>query len=379
MGRLPGARIQTLDRPGDSSWGDRQILPRLPLFSALVAPLVKHARQPRWLIGFLQALLVAATSALLVVLSTRDRPSASLHAAAALLFVLGSIPVAYYTTQMFPETLAGALLLSTFVCRARGDLAAGLLGNALLVLGLDDSPRSGGHSRGDGGAGRPRLAETPLRQRRRARSRLAGVPAREPLGLGLLDAAEPEPRQPQQPGLSSGRNPPFFFGERRWNPFSQPGDVGLPRRRCREPLLPSETCRSRLGSAVLGDSRGRRLVSGRQGGNVSGGSVSGHPGVSARVSPDPSVVQRSDRVAAATGAAGLPARHPGLAISLLVASQPSFWFRRYHPLFGFAEIQRFYALLPPAQGPARLWLSLAWLGGFFLLVFLFRPKGGGAR
>jgi hypothetical protein len=63
----------------------------------------------------------------------------------------------------------------------------------------------------------------------------------------------------------------------------------------------------------------------------------------------------------------------GLAISLTVATRPSFWFRSYHPLFGFDEFRRFFTLLPPLQGPARLWLSLAWLGGLFLVLWLPRP------
>jgi hypothetical protein len=69
----------------------------------------------------------------------------------------------------------------------------------------------------------------------------------------------------------------------------------------------------------------------------------------------------------------------GLAISLAVATRPSFWYRRYHPLFGFDDIRRFYTLLPPAQGQAQLWLSLAWLGGFILLLFLFRLKRDGSE
>jgi len=65
---------------------------------------------------------------------------------------------------------------------------------------------------------------------------------------------------------------------------------------------------------------------------------------------------------------------PGLTISLAVALHPKFWFQSYHPLFGFPELQRFYGLLPPTHGPAYHWLSLAWLGGFCLLLFWSRLK-----
>lgn len=134
---------------------------------------------------------------------------------------------------------------------------------------------------------------------------------------------------------------------------------------------------TRLDGLVHGDSRGRCLVPRRQGGHLSG-----RPVIPAYLLAFPLIrllcadltVWRR-RLMPPLSLLGIP----GLAISLVVATRPSFWFRSYHPLFGFDKLRRFYDLLPPSQGPAHLWLSLAWLGGFVLLLFLFRLKRGGAE
>lgn len=365
-----------LDR--SKSWGSRQVLPRLPLFPAVAAPLVAHSRQPRWLIGFLQALLVAVTAALSVGLVARDHRGAGIHPAAALLFVLGSIPIAYYTTQMFPETLAGALLLLALALHSRGGRSAGLAGNILLILCLWTTPRVAAGIL----AASAVLAVQAWRERHLAN---AGA-----LVLGWLSfllwnlwvwGSLLAPNQNQSSRNSLAFLPEgtlrFFLGNDVGVFFLSPvtwvclvaGIVNLLLLRKHLDLAWAALFTGILAVvASFPDVRAGTCPAGR------------YQAIPAYLLAFPLVrLLCSDltawrrRLLPLVYLLGLP----GLAISLVVATRPSFWFRSYHPLFGFAELQRFYTLLPPARWPALFWLSAAWLCGLSLLLVLPRLKRGG--
>ena len=121
-------------------WGDKQIKRHMPGLPLLMAPLA-HCEQFRWSVAFSEALLVCVLAALLL-WSARTLPLRWFCATAlALLCFLGSAPIAYYATQIYPETCAGVLAVAAQVLlaspRARGRIPGCLLLTALLWL----SPR----------------------------------------------------------------------------------------------------------------------------------------------------------------------------------------------------------------------------------------------
>ena len=353
------------------SWGNRQILPRLPLFSALVSPLIGHTDHLRWFVGFFQALLVAATAAMVVYFAAQTSQKAGFHSAAALLFVLGSIPVAYYTTQMFPETLAGVLLLGAFVWRARGGPAAAFVGNTLLVLCLWTTPRVAA-------AILAAAAVLAIHDWRKRRFASVGALVFGSLAFLLWNVwVWGSWMMPNQ--NSASRNNLAFLPEGALR-FFFGNDVGII---FLSPLtwicivagiVNVVVLRKHLdfawAAAFLGilaivasfpDVRAGTCPAGRY--QVIPAYLLAFPVIRLLCSD---LAEWRRRLVPLVYLLGIP----GLAISLTVATRPSFWFRSFHPFFGFTDVQRFYALLPPAHWPALLWLSLAWMGGFFLLLSL---------
>jgi hypothetical protein len=359
------------------SWENQQVLPRLPLFSAIVAPLVGHTDRLRWLVAFLQALLVAGTAALLVGFVAKDGRNTRIHAAAALFFVLGSLPVAYYTTQMFPEVLAGALLLCAFGWYARGGRVAGLVGNALLVASLWSTPRVAAGI----------LAATVVLAAHDWRERRYGSLGVLVLGwlaffLGNLWVwgAPMIPNQNPYSRNSLAVLPEgglrFFLGSDVGLLFLSPvtwvclvaAAVNLLVLRKHVDFVWAALFAGILGVvATFPDFRAGTCPAGRY--QVIPACLLAFPLIRLLGSD---VTAWRQRLARAMYVLGLP----GLAISLMVATHPTFWYRRYYPLLGFDDLQRFGALLPPAQGWAGVWVSLAWLAAFSLLLFLVQPKTG---
>jgi len=362
-----------LDR--SKSWGNRQILPRLPLFSAVVAPLVAHTNHLRWLVGFLQALLVAGTAAMFVGFVVKDNLKTRIHTAAALLFVLGSIPTAYYTTQMYPETLAGVLLLCAFFWYSRGGRSAGLIGNTLLVLCLWTTPRVAAGIL----AATAVLAVHDWRQRHYGNLGtlvlgwvvfLLGnlwvwgswmIPNQNPYSRNSL-AIFPEGALRFFLGSDVGM---FFLSPVTWVCLAAATVNLLVLRKHLDFAWVALFAGILAVVATFPDFRAGTCPAGRY--QVIPAYLLAFPLIRL-LCTDLTVWRR--RLVPLMYLLGIP----GLVISLVVATRPSFWFRSYHPLFGFDQLRRFHALLPPLQGPAHLWLSLAWLGGFILLLFLYKLK-----
>ncbi len=291
--------------------------------------------------------------------------------AAALLFVLGSMPVAYYTTQMFPETLAGLLLLGALILRAHGGRVAVLAGNTLLVLCLWTTPRVAVGII----AATIVLAVNDWRLRHYAN---AGILFLGWLGFTLWNLwvwgswlqPNQNPASPVSPGLLPEGTLRFFLGNDVGLLFLSPvmwicivaGIVNLWYLKANIDLAWAALFAGTvLLVAAFPDSRGGTCPAGRY--QVIPAYLLAFPLVRLFGSDLTCWKERLVRPAYLLGIAGL-------AMSLAVATKPSFWFRSYHPLFGFDEFRRLYTLLPPAQGPAHLWLSLVWLAGFVLLLFL---------
>jgi hypothetical protein len=359
------------------SWENQQVPPRLPLFSAMVAPLVGRTDHLRWLVGVLQAVLVVGTAALLAGFAAKDGGGNGIHAAAALFLVLGSLPVAYYTTQMFPEVLAGALLLCAFGWYAHSGRVSGLVGNALLVVALWSTPRVAAGI----------LAATAVLAVRDWRERRYGDLGVLALGwlafiLGNLWVwgAPMIPNQNPYSRNSLAVLPEgtlrFFLGSDVGLLFLSPvtwvclvaAAVNLLVLRKHVDFVWTALFAGILAVVVtFPDFRAGTCPAGRY--QVIPACLLAFPMIRLLTSDVTAWRQRLVRAMYVLGV-------PGLAISLIVATRPTYWYRRYYPLLGFEDLQRFGALLPPPRGWAGAGISLAWLGAFSLVLFLVRPTAG---
>lgn len=91
-------------------WGTQQIKRQMPGLSILIAPLA-HCHQYRWAVAFTEALLICVLAALLL-WSVHRLPLFMFSSAAwAVLCFLACAPIAFYATQVFPETFTGVFLV----------------------------------------------------------------------------------------------------------------------------------------------------------------------------------------------------------------------------------------------------------------------------
>ena len=124
-----------------AAWGNRQTLHRPPLVALLAAPFALSPNGARWKACVLQGLLVTAGFAVLLALYRRRGASPQLAAAAGLV-MLGGVPAAYYTCQMFPETITGLCQLLALALALSRPRAARWLGYGLLCLSLWGTARA---------------------------------------------------------------------------------------------------------------------------------------------------------------------------------------------------------------------------------------------
>ena len=122
-------------------WGAKQIKQHLPGFPWLIAPLA-HGQQYRWSVALAESLLVVLLAAVLLWLA-RALPLLWFSAVAlAVLCFLAGAPIGYYTTQVFPETCAGVCLaLALLGLDTRKDWSR-ILGGVLLMAALWLTPRA---------------------------------------------------------------------------------------------------------------------------------------------------------------------------------------------------------------------------------------------
>lgn len=98
-----------LDR--SAAWGEKQVVHRPPLIAVFCAPFAVLNHHVRWSVTLAQAVLVSVTAALVLALFGPGDTATRLWSGFAIAAFLGGIPVAYYTTQIYPEVLVGSLLL----------------------------------------------------------------------------------------------------------------------------------------------------------------------------------------------------------------------------------------------------------------------------
>ena len=127
-----------LDRA--SWWGDKQIKHHMPGFPLLMAPF-SRLHQFRWAMALSQALLICALATVLL-WHVRGLPSRWFGGAAlAVLCWLGCAPIAYYSTQAFPETTAGVFVLLALLLLSGQRPLPRVLGGGLLTATLWITPR----------------------------------------------------------------------------------------------------------------------------------------------------------------------------------------------------------------------------------------------
>ena len=122
-------------------WRDKQIIHRPPLFSLLAAPLVFLKSNARWWILACQSVILILAAGGLVFWVGRAKPS-PFHGLA-LLFTWGSLPVLYYSAQLYPEIVSGVLLTGGVVVAARWTRPERFIGYAMLLVALLGTPRIG--------------------------------------------------------------------------------------------------------------------------------------------------------------------------------------------------------------------------------------------
>ncbi len=121
------------------AWGAAQIRHHLPLYPFVVAPFTRVA-QIRWTTGCFQAVLVSVTA--FVLLWTYARSVRKVWPAAlVILLFLGGLPAGYYTSQMYPETLAGVMVTLALCAVLQDRVRARRLGYMLLFVAMWVSPR----------------------------------------------------------------------------------------------------------------------------------------------------------------------------------------------------------------------------------------------
>lgn len=126
-------------------WGGARKPPFSPLLPSVVSLFVNHTPHVRWWTAFMQAGLLAVCAFCLVLSIPSDAGMSNLvHSMLAVVFVSGSLPVVYYTAAVFPETIAGVMLVAYLCLCERRSLALRLIGAALLSLSLFATPRVAG-------------------------------------------------------------------------------------------------------------------------------------------------------------------------------------------------------------------------------------------
>lgn len=128
-----------LDR--SRAWGDKQVIQRPPLIALFAAPFSLPPTHPRWSILFAQGLVLSLFAALFVVaVGYVSAGRLALGAFAALAF-LGGMPIVYYSAQIYPEALTGALLAMSLLLARKPQPAFRALGYLLMFTSLWGSAR----------------------------------------------------------------------------------------------------------------------------------------------------------------------------------------------------------------------------------------------
>lgn len=121
-------------------WGDAQIKHHEPLLPLLISPFSLSSRY-RWLVAFFQSALVCL-AVVICMLRYRALPLSRLVAVgASMAFFFGGIPISYYTTQVYPETVAGVSVFLALMLLPDKRQVASSVGLVLLLASPLVTPR----------------------------------------------------------------------------------------------------------------------------------------------------------------------------------------------------------------------------------------------
>ncbi len=360
-----------------SWWGDKQILSRPPLLPFIISPLGLSHGNPRWKSAFILTIF-ASLSAALVFYFTADEKRTGIRGLQAITLTLcmGAVPIAYYTTVIFPEIIGGCLLLATLALIGSGKKTAGIM---LMFIALWSTQRV-----------------------------LAGIA----LATAFIFYTAAKRRDRRAVALLvSGWAVYFFYHFFIWGlPFIP--NIH-PESRMDFSLLPLGMARFFMARDVglfflspvslIGLAAGVYLIIKERGGiDIIWGLLLAGLVIPVACFPDyragscPAgrfqVIAACAMIfpllrlfslkaeknkplpvlflpAAAFGAAGF-------AMSIILVSRPHFWFRQYHPLFGFERLQPYYNLLPDMSSPGWALKAALWLASFLILAGLLEQIAG---
>jgi hypothetical protein len=126
----------------EEAWENRRVTQFSPLLPLLLVPFVSRAENARWAFCTAQTLGVAAGCAALLLLLFPGNPVARRRGVLTLLAGGFGIPIGYYTCQVFPEILTGGLLLGALAClRPECGPCSRAVGHAMLIASLWATPR----------------------------------------------------------------------------------------------------------------------------------------------------------------------------------------------------------------------------------------------
>ena len=360
-----------LDRSG--WWGDKQFKHHMPGFPLLIAPL-SGLHQFRWAVALFEGLLVTALAVFLLWQVRRLPPCWFCAAALAVLAFLGAAPIAFYTTQAFPETAAGVFALMALVLVVSPQPLIRMLGSAVLVATLWLTPRMlPGVILAD-----MVLAYSAVRQRRWLELLVIGAGLALFFGYnlfiwGTFTPPALDPNSPLDPWrLFRGTLISFFgndVGLFFLNPATWIGAVAavglILRHRDEQTLVWTALFVGAVAAvAIYPCWRAGTCPAGR------------YQTILAYLLLLPALrafMMASDPWRARLLTTLLVLSAIGLSSGLFMAVEPRFWFRDYHPLFGYVPLQRFYSWLPSSD-PAQFGLkrySIYWLLVFCATLGLF--------
>ncbi len=358
-----------LDR--SSWWGNKQILSRPPLLPLVISPLGLSSGNPRWKSAFLLTIFASFGAALTFYFAADEkRTGIQGLQAITLTLCMSAVPIAYYTTVIFPEIIGGSLLLAALALLGSGKKTAGII---LMLISLWSTQRV--------------FAGIALAT---AFIFYSAVKRRDRGVIALLVA---------------GWAVYFFYHFFIWGlPFIP--NIH-PASRMDFSLLPSGMARFFMSREVglfflspvsfIGLAAGAYLIMKERGDiDITWGLLLAGLVIPLACFPDyraGSCPAGRFQVIAACAmiypllrlfslkkgksrplpAFFLPAAAfgtAGFAMGSLLISRPNFWFRSYHPLFGYERMQPYYNLLPEINSPGWALKAALWLASFLVLAVM---------
>ncbi|MCX6997934.1 MAG: hypothetical protein NTV49_12820 [Kiritimatiellaeota bacterium] len=366
-----------------AQWGNAQIFTFPPLIPALIAPFIYRTDQIRWWTAVGQGFLLCSAGFFLIMIFPAGDRVRLWTWCGCVLWGLGLLPVGYYTTAIFPETVTGCLLLLFLYLQGHPSSGLRCVSLVVLVTTLFATPRI---LLGVGAASAYLLARGVARKQWLEMLLLAcGWIIYFGFNLSLWGAWLPAAgnsflSRMALPTLFSSSSVLVIFpqgllrcffandiGLLLLNPFFMVGVVAMIYVCCHLRTADTWLWLLLFGGIIFSVA----IYQDYRAGTCPMGRYQVIPAyllcfmIFEMVRACPVIwLYRMQGAMIVLGGAGL-------LVALLVAVHPNFWFRDYHPLFGYEALQAYYRFLPDF-GPGKHWLRKCVAYGLaFLLPFFF--------